>query len=69
MTRSTTVGAREAAIRWIMISLSEEDWKHRAARLEPVAQLREIHQVAIVRDCDSAARILNHQRLAVLDSS
>ena len=41
--------------------------ENRAARLQPVAELGEIHQVAVMRDRNSAARIFNDQRLAILD--
>ena len=41
--------------------------EHRAARLQPLAQLGKIHQVAVVRDRDSAARIFDDQRLAIFD--
>ncbi len=41
--------------------------KNRAAALQPFAQLGEVDQVAVVRDGQSAAGVLDHQRLAILE--
>ncbi len=40
--------------------------KNRAATLQPFAQFGKVDQVAVVRHCQTTARILDHQRLTIL---
>ena len=63
--RPMSVASRDVAIKWMITSVSEVDWKIDPARSSSSREQRAIDEVAVVRDSDGALRIFDHERLGV----
>ena len=67
MTRAVRDCSRDVAMRWMITSVSEVDWKMETGRLQVLPELVGVDQVAVVGHGDGPVGVFDHERLGVLD--